>query len=946
MPGFARLILAAALAGTPLGVSALSAATPRSTAIRPLAFTERTLANGLKVYAIRDASSPNVSVQVWYDVGSKDDPRGRSGFAHLFEHMMFKATRNMAPEQMDRLTEDVGGFNNASTWDDFTNYYETVPANHLRRLLWAEADRMGSLVVDQPNFLSEREVVKEELRTGLARPYGKLFAHYLPTASYSVHPYARPGIGSIEELDASTLDDVRAFHATYYRPDNAILVVSGNFNPAELNRWVDEYFASIRRPAGVSPRVTIAEPPRTAPRVFTVTEPNTPLPAVVLTYLLPPARSADSDALEVLEAVLSGGDNSRLKNALVRTRIATDADTSTDRKQSTGLLAVYAILAGGRTVPEAETVLRRELARLAREPVTAAELAEAKNELLTAALQERETVDGRAEALARGVLLEQDPRAADKSLAGIARVTARDIQRVAATYLADRGSVAIRYLPAAPGAAPGGDRIALAPGVVTSALTPPSNVQVVTPASEADRVSPPPPGKVIVTAAPTPVTARLANGLTVITVPRHNLPLVNASLIANAGAAADPGNMAGLHSLTAKLMTKGTRTRGATAVAAAVEALGGQLAAGAGREGMSLNLTVKVDQLPAALSVLSDLARNSVYSADELERARGQAIDEATVALQNPGALSRLAVTRALFGSGTYGSPADGSPQSLKAIDRAHVLATAARDIRPDNSVLVLSGDITPAQARLLADAAFGRWAAPATAGAALAVLPASGDAPLRGKVVLVDMPGAAQAAVAVARETAPRTDPQFYPTLVANAVLGGGYSARLNKEIRIKRGLSYGAGSTLRAERRDGSVAVAVQTKNPSAPEVLQIILDEMRRLGAEPIPAAEMGTRQANLAGNFGRQMESVSGLGSIVAGYVQQGIAPDEIGRYASLVQAVTPASAGAAAKARLAPDGVTVVIVGDSKLFADAIRKSVGDVIVIPIGAVQLDSATLR
>lgn len=946
MPGFARLIIAAVLLGTPFGVSALRAATAGAAAIPPLAFTERTLANGLKLYAIRDTSSPNVSVQLWYDVGSKDDPRGRSGFAHLFEHMMFKATRNMVPEQMDRMTEDVGGFNNASTWDDFTNYYETVPANHLRRLLWAEAERMGSLVVDQGNFLSEREVVKEELRTGLARPYGKLFSHYLPTASYAVHPYARPGIGSIEELDASTVDDVRAFHATYYRPDNAILVVSGNFNPAELNLWVDDYFAPLRRPSGPIPRVTIAEPPRTAARTLTVTEPNTPLPAVVLTYLLPPAHSADSDALDVLGAVLASGDNSRLKHALVRTRVATDADVSSDQKQSTGLLAVYAILAGGRTVAEAETVLRRELARLTREPVSAAELAEAKNELLTAALQERETVDGRAGALARGVLLEQDPRAADKRLAGIARVTARDIQRVAATYLADRTSVAIRYLPAASGAAPGGDRIALAPGVITRPLARPANVAVVTPASDAQRVAPPPPGKVIIATAPRPVTTRLANGLTVITVPRHNLPLVNASLIANAGAVSDPGDMAGLHSLTAKLMTKGTKTRSATAVAAAVEALGGQLGAGAGREGMTLDLTVKVDQIPAALSVLSDLAQNSVYSADELERARGQAIDEATVTLQDPGTLSRLAVNRAVFGSSAYGSPTQGTLQSLKAIDRAHVLGAAAQGVRPDNVVLVLSGDITPAQARTLADRAFGRWTVPAAPRPAPSVQGAAGDAPLRGKVVLVDMPGAAQAAVAVARETAPRSDPHFYPTLVANSVLGGGYSARLNKEIRIKRGLSYGAGSTLRAERRDGSVSVAVQTKNPSAPEVLQIILDEMRRLGAEPIPAAELGTRQANLAGSFGRQMESVAGLGGIIGTYVQQGIAPDEIGRYASLVQAVTPANAGAAAKAKLAPAGVTIIIVGDAKLFADAIRRSAGEVIVIPIGELKLDSPSLR
>ena len=191
--------------------------------------------------------SSNVSVQVWYDVGSKDDPRGRSGFAHLFEHMMFKSTRNMVPEQLDRMTEDVGGYNNASTNDDYTNYYEVVPANHLQRLLWAEAERMSSLVIEPGFFNSERDVVKEELRSRvLAAPYGRLFYLYLPQISYDVHPYARPGIGSIEDLDAATIEDVRAFHATYYRPDNAVLVVAGNFDPAQLDRWVDQYFAPDR----------------------------------------------------------------------------------------------------------------------------------------------------------------------------------------------------------------------------------------------------------------------------------------------------------------------------------------------------------------------------------------------------------------------------------------------------------------------------------------------------------------------------------------------------------------------------------------------------------------------------------------------------------------------------------------------------------------------------
>ena len=947
MPRPTRLLLAALLAGTPLTAGLAQPASTAAPAIPPLAFTERTLPNGLKVYAMRDTGSPNVSVQVWYDVGSKDDPRGRSGFAHLFEHLMFKATRNMPAEQLDRLTEDVGGFNNASTWDDLTNYYETVPANHLQRLLWAEAERMGSLVVDNANFLPERDVVKEELRTGLARPYGKLFSHYVPMVSYQRHPYARPGIGSIEQLDAATIDDVRAFHATYYRPDNAVLVVSGNFNPAQLNAWVDSYFSPIKRPAGRIPRVTATEPTRTAARSYTVTEPNTPLPAVVMSFLVPPSRSPDSAPLEVLQTILASGDSSRLDEALVRTRLASDADIYAEEKQSAGLFAPYAILAGGKTVAEVETVLRRELARLAREPVTSAELTEARNELLTAALKQRETVDGKADALARGVLIDNDPRAADQRLAAIARVSAADVQRVAARYLDANRAVTIRYLPAPKGqAASGGDRIALAPTVVTSPLVAPTDIKLVEQASAAERIQPPAPAAAVNIAVPQPVTARLGNGLTVITVPRPNLPLVSATLVSTEGAASDPDNQAGLHSLAATLLTKGTRTRSATQIAAAVEALGGQLGSAAATEGMTLDVTVPTPQLVPALAIMADAAANSVFAPDELERARGQATDETTVALQSPGPLSRLAADRALYGSGAYGRPANGTPDSLKAIDRASVAAAAANAVRPDKSVLVLSGDITPDRARQAAEQAFGSWRPAAATRGADAAVKATGAAPLRGKIVVVDMPGSAQAAVAVTRETVARSDQRYYPTLVANAVLGGGYSSRLNREIRIKRGLSYGASSGLAAARQTGDVTAAVQTKNQSAPEVLGLILAEMQRLGAEPISAAEMGTRQANIAGGFGRQLETVEGLGGIIASYVQAGVDPAEIGRFMESVRAVIPAQASGAAGSLLSKGGATTVIVGDAKVFADDLRRRFGDVTVIPLADLNLNSPTLR
>src|SRR5256885_3709681 len=225
-----------------------------------LKFTDRTLANGLRVLSAPDHSSPTVAIQVWYHVGSKDDPQARSGFAHLFEHIMFKSTKNMKSEMMDRLTEDVGGYNNAFTNDDTTVYYEVVPSNYLETLLWAEGDRLSGLNVDDANFKSERDVVKEEYRQSvLAPPYGR-FYHLLQQRSFLQHPYKRPTIGSIEDLDAATLKDVQDFHSTYYRPDNATLVVVGDFDQKQLEGWVDKYLAPIQKPAASLPRVQTKEP--------------------------------------------------------------------------------------------------------------------------------------------------------------------------------------------------------------------------------------------------------------------------------------------------------------------------------------------------------------------------------------------------------------------------------------------------------------------------------------------------------------------------------------------------------------------------------------------------------------------------------------------------------------------------------------------------------------
>ena len=414
--------------------------------IPPIAYKHRVLPNGLEVYSVQDRSTPTVAIHVWYRVGSKHDPEGRSGFAHLFEHIMFKSTKNMPSEMMDRLTEDVGGFNNATTFDDATAYYEVVPSNYLETLLWAEAERLGALTVDDANFKSERDVVKEEFRYRvLAPPYGKLF-YALTQQSFDKHPYKRPGIGSIEELDASTIDDVRAFHSTFYRPDNAVLIVAGDFEQQQLDTWIDKYFTPIPRPATEIPRVTVQEPARREEKRTTEYASNVALPAVALTWHIPQAAHADAIPLFVAATILSDGESSRLQEKLVRTSIAQEAFAEADMREDGGLFAVISIMGSEKQPADAEKIIRAELNALATKPVADAELTKAKNLILTSALRERETSNGKAYALGEALILQHDASIVNTGLAKVQAVTAADIQRVVRKYLIEGKPLVLNYL--------------------------------------------------------------------------------------------------------------------------------------------------------------------------------------------------------------------------------------------------------------------------------------------------------------------------------------------------------------------------------------------------------------------------------------------------------------------------------------------------------------------
>lgn len=932
--GLAVLLATTALAPAALPGLAQAAEVP------PIKFTSRTLPNGLKVYASLDRSTPNVSVQVWYGVGSKDDPQGRSGFAHLFEHLMFKATRNMPSETFDRMTEDVGGFNNASTADDFTDYFEVVPANHLERLVWAEADRMSTLVVDEAVFKSERDVVKEELRQRvLASPYGRLMALYLPQASYTTHPYKRPGIGSIEELDAATVDDVRAFHRTYYRPDNAALVIVGNFDPAKLDAWVDQYFGPLKNPNQPLPRVKVKEPPRTKAGVFDGYGPNVPLPAVVLSWQGAAASDPDAPALKVLDAILSAGKSSRLYNSLVYDKqIAVEAFSNADLPQDPGLFMVGAIMSNGKTIAEGEAALLAEVKRLRDAPPTVAELTEAKNELLAGALRSRETIEGRGSAIGYALTVDGDANAVNTELAELQAVTAADVQRVAAKYLAEDRRMTIRYRPESE--RPKGQQPPAAP-------PPPKQVAsydgpVFTLAPEAERVKPPGIGEPVQPVLPRPAERVLANGLRVIVARSSDLPLVTADLTVKTGAWADPQGLAGAANMMAGMLTEGTKTRSAQQIASEVESLGASLSSGGGLESSSVTLSAMPDKLPAALAIMADVSRNPAFAAEELDRQREQALDGLRVAYQQPGSVAGFAAAPVIYGGTPFGHAPQGTPESLARMKTTDLAALHTAWFRPDNAVLVLTGDISAEQGFELAQAAFGGWTKPA---APLAPAPAITPAG-KPRAIAIDIPGTGQASVNVMKPAIARDDPDYYPAMVATTVLGGGYSARLNQEIRIKRGLSYGARASLSTARTTGSFRASAQTKNESAPEVLDLINAELTKLAATPAGADELKARKSVLVGDYGRDLATSGGLADILGNLALYGVPLEEIGRYTAKVEAVDAAQVQAFARRAFDPAQASVVVAGDAKAFTAALKAKLPTLEVIPVGELDLESPTLR
>ncbi|WP_447762872.1 M16 family metallopeptidase [Sphingopyxis panaciterrae] len=916
-----RLLTVLLLAASPLPYASVAAQTeaaaPALLDVPRLDFTKRVLANGATLYAIRDTSTATASVNIWYDVGQRDDPPGRGGFAHLFEHLMFKTTRNL-PGGVLETVNAMGGNTNASTLFDYTDYYITVPANELEGMLWLEGERLRNLVIDEKSFHSERDVVKEELRQRvLSQPYGRILYMLLPAFTFDGHPYERPIGGSIADLDRAELADVRAFHEAYYRPDNAVFVVSGNFDPAKLDAWADRYIGSIAKPDRAIPRDTAKGKP-VAARTIDAYAPNVPLPALAAAWRAPFAGDPDAAGIDLIDAILTRGASSRLRRSLVDEKGIASAVTSYNLPARDGhAFALVVTLAKDRELADAETALTTELKRLRDKPLGAAELDAAKNGLFGDALAARETARGRAYELGGGAALTGDPALADKRLDIIRGMTPADVQRVAKEWLADTKRVTLRYRdesqrPTGSAGDRAADISAMGPAV------PPASAPPVVIADDGARETRPAPSEAVATTLPVLSERLLANGLRVVVAKSSDVPLATLKLVIDGGDAADPTGQAGRGDIAAALALKGAGERNADRLASDMAALGGTINASSDPDATVFSANVPAANIEAAARILADIAMRPALPPEAFESIRGQQLSAIAVATKQPLQVALRTLPAAIYGKSPYGAVPTAA--SLGAVTRDGVAAAQREGWTPRGATLVITGALEPDDAFALAERSFGAWTGGKTkvksARAAMSATP---------RVIAIDMPGSAQSAVIAALPSVGRGDADWSALRVANARLGGGFQGWLTQEIRVKRGLSYGAGSLL-DPRRDAAVLMAVtQTKNESATEVVGLILDQIARLSREPIDRAGADERSVYLANGLSNQTERAAGLADYLTTLTATGAPLDTLKTELSAGAPPSPECIAAAIAAHLRADQATVIVAGDSKQWIAALRE---------------------
>jgi zinc protease len=790
-----------------------------------IAFEKITLSNGLDVILHQDHSIPLVAVNVWYHVGSKDEEPGRTGFAHLFEHVMFEGSKHHNSSHFEPL-QKAGANLNGSTTQDRTNYWEDVPSNYLELALWLEADRMGFLVdaLDQQRFDVQRDVVKNERRQSYEnRPYGMAQAKIQDALFPAPHPYHWMTIGSQEDLDAASLDDIKGFFLRYYSPSNGSLAIAGDFERDHALELVERYFGSL--PPGPPLSRLGRHDSSLAGRIELEMRDKVTLPRLYISWPTPPDLDPDDAPLDVLQAILSDGLSSRLHRTLVyEKQIAQSAGIRYHPSEIAGQFMVQVTPAEGHSLEEVEAATDAVMEQARQEAPTPQEMERIRNRIESSHYRQLTRIGGfggRADQLNHFNVLCNDPDLINTSLARYMAVESEDVQRVAQKVL-DHRQVRLRVYPESQfkASSTAVDRTVMPTAAPEPAFTPPS-----------------------------PIHRRLDNGLEIVVVEKREMPVVSLGLFLKGGATNDPAGKPGLASFTAQMLQEGTRSRSSQELALAFEFIGASLSTDARREYAVLSTETMTKHWATALDLMGDVLKNPTFPQHELDRVKREHLTDLHRSKDDANVVADRLISSMVYAADSgYDHPLEGTEDAVESFTREDIKGHFELNYAPTWATLIVVGDVTAGQVQQNAEATFAGWSADGRAGQPNVKDPDTKTGETT--IFLVDRPGSAQSVIRAVHGMVPRSHPDYFGLTLLNYSFGGQFSARLNQNLRQDKGYSYGYHSSIHWYRGPSMLTAGGSVQTEVTKEAIEETLKEFREVGdSRPITAEELDGAKTGL-------------------------------------------------------------------------------------------------
>lgn len=886
----------------------------RGDKLPPIGVKEYTLKNGLRVLLHRDHSTPIVSVGVWYHVGAKNEVEGRTGFAHLFEHMMFQGSKNYDSDYFFPLQE-AGASINGTTNQDRTWYFETVPSNFLELALFMEADRLHNLLpaMTQEKLDNQKDVVKNERRLRVDNvPYGTAFEKIGELMFPKPHPYNWTTIGSLDDLQAASMEDVQSFFRQYYVPNNTVLVLSGDFDEKQARGWIDKYFGPI--PKGGDIKRPNPAQPKLEKEIRTEIEDAVPFARRYMIWHGVPAYSPDEPALDFLTSILSSGRTSRLQsNLLYGKEMVSNIGANSSTNEIAGLIQVVATARPGKSLDDIEKEINAELERIKRDPPSAEEMRRTLNSIESQSIFGLQTVLGKASQLAAFAGYRGKANWFQEDLDRYRRVTAADVSRVASKYLTENRLV-MTYKPR-PGGAP---RQAAAQDVEAASEGKKKEADDEKRAAQAAALPKPGPDPKLV--LPAIEKTKLSNGLDVWMVKHDELPIVSMNMVFKTGNTNEPDDRFGVAGMTSSLLTTGTKTMSAEALANALREIGvNNIGSGSGFDSTTVSISSLTKHLDRALELYSEVIQNPAFPAAELESLRARALLGLRQQRSSAGAISNNVYNRVLFGDHPYGRSSN--ENSLRAITRDDLLKYYEAIYRPNNATLIVVGDFDKSALRSKLEKAFSDWK---PSNVTLRNLPAT--KPLeKTAVYLVDRPGSAQSTISIGHIGLDRMHADYFPVMIMNSILGGGFTSRINMNLREDKGYTYGARSNFSFRRGAGPFAASsdVRTADTKA-SVVEFIRELNDIRGGRPVTQAELDYNKQSIIRRYPAGFETVGAISGQLSSLVTYGLPDSYFNDYIAKVNAVTIADVNRVAKQHLDPSKMAIVVVGDRSVVEAGLK----------------------